>query len=102
MLPPRPGKGSAASLYDEDFFEWTRRNAELLRHGKLAEADHIAEEIEDLGKRDQRAAVKWMFQPERRSDSWTESIVRERITLESLFEQSASRRNHVSERWDGS
>lgn len=106
-------KSNAVRLYDDDFFEWTRRNADLLRQGHLAEADleHIAEEIEDMGKRDQRAAInhtvvllihllKWKFQPERRSDSWTESIVRERLYLESLFDQSASLRNHVFENWD--
>jgi hypothetical protein len=45
-----------SNLYDEDFFEWTRRNAELLRAGQLQQADieHIAEEIEDMGKRDRR------------------------------------------------
>ena len=43
-----------AGLYDEDFFEWTSRNAALLRAGRFDRADieHIAEEIEDMGKRD--------------------------------------------------
>jgi hypothetical protein len=103
----------AAGLYDKDFFEWTQRNAELLWAGKLDEVDveHVAEEIEDMGKRDQRAALnhavvlvlhllKWKLQPERRCDSWTESIVRERLYLESLFEQSTRLRNHVCEKWD--
>jgi hypothetical protein len=36
-----------AALYDRDFFEWTVRNAELLRSGRLEEIDleHVAEEI---------------------------------------------------------
>jgi hypothetical protein len=40
-------------LYDIDFFEWTQRNAELLRRGCLESADisNIAEELADLGKK---------------------------------------------------
>ena len=47
----------AAELYDKDFAEWARHNAELLRGGRASEADleHIAEEIEDLGKRERRS-----------------------------------------------
>ncbi|HEX6441156.1 MAG TPA: DUF29 domain-containing protein [Stellaceae bacterium] len=43
-----------ASLYDEDFYAWTQEQAELLRRGGAAanrlDIEHIAEEIEDLGK----------------------------------------------------
>jgi hypothetical protein len=43
-------------LYDKDFFEWTRCNAALLRARRFEEADieHLAEEVEDMGKRDRR------------------------------------------------
>ncbi|MBI3698676.1 MAG: DUF29 family protein, partial [Acidobacteria bacterium] len=66
----------AKDLYDLDFFEWTARNAELLREGRFTEADmeHIAEELEDMGKRDRRELesrlelllehlLKWQMQP---------------------------------------
>jgi len=48
---------NAAELYDRDFAEWAVRNAELLRSGRVAEADldHIAEEIEDIARRERRA-----------------------------------------------
>jgi len=51
------GVVKAAELYDRDFAEWAVRNAELLRSGRVAEADldHIAEEIEHLAKRKGRA-----------------------------------------------
>jgi hypothetical protein len=44
------------SAYDADFCAWAVAQANLLRAGRLAEADiaHIAEEIEDLAKRDRR------------------------------------------------
>jgi len=47
---------TATHLYDEDFFVWTQHNPELLRSGQFDHADieHIAEEIEDMGKRDKR------------------------------------------------
>jgi hypothetical protein len=39
-------------LYERDFFAWSRQQAELLRAGKLADADieHIAEEIDSMGR----------------------------------------------------
>ena len=40
-------------LYDSDFYAWSREQADLLRAGKLAQADidNIAEEIESMGAR---------------------------------------------------
>ena len=40
-------------LYDRDFFAWSREQADLLRAGKLAQADidRIAEEIDSMGER---------------------------------------------------
>ena len=50
----------ADSLYDEDFYEWTQQQADLLRRLPLTsnsvDAEHVAEEIEDLGRSDLRAA----------------------------------------------
>jgi hypothetical protein len=45
-----------ATLYEEDFYAWTQRQAELLRKGGFAELDlpHLIEEVEDLGKSQQR------------------------------------------------
>ena len=76
------------TLYDTDFAEWSARMAELLRAGRLAEVDleHVAEEIEDLGKRDRWAVssqmlrlllhqMKRRIQPERETASWRRSIV---------------------------
>ena len=47
-------------LYDRDFYRWTLETAAALRSGRLAEVDieHVAEEIEDMGKRDMRAAIR--------------------------------------------
>ncbi len=99
-----------STLYDRDFFEWTAEVARLLREGRFAEidAEHVAEEIEDVGKRDQRGVwghmrivihhlLKWQFQPERRSRSWAVSVKTHRDTLRDIFQQSPSLKRNARE-----
>jgi hypothetical protein len=44
------------TLYEQDFYAWANEQARLLRAGRLTDADieHIAEEIESLGKTEKR------------------------------------------------
>jgi hypothetical protein len=69
-------------LYEKDFYAWANKNAELLRTGKLSEVDaeNIAEELETMGRSEKRELtnrlavllahlLKWVFQPELRSNS---------------------------------
>jgi hypothetical protein len=99
-----------ADLYDADFAEWTRRNAELLRSGRVAEADlaHIAEEIEDMGKRERRSLfsrterliehlLKWQYQPDRRGGSWRRTIVMQRQGIARLLAENPSFRITLGE-----
>ncbi|MEY2342060.1 DUF29 domain-containing protein [Acidithiobacillus sp. IBUN Pt1247-S3] len=82
--------------YEEDVLLWAQEQVALLRSGKFAALDieHIAEEIEDVGKSEQRELanrmavllahlLKWRYQPERRGVSWQRTIKhqRERIML---------------------
>ena len=80
-----------AALYDKDFFAWSNQQAGLLRAGKLGEADlqHIAEEIESMGKAEKRELIsrltvlllhllKWQHQPAGRGNSWRLSIANSR------------------------
>jgi ribosomal protein L29 len=73
--------------YEQDVVAWANEQAALLRAGKLTAIDvhHIAEEIEDVGKSEQRELasrmsvllahlLKWKFQPSRRSKSWQFTI----------------------------
>ncbi|MBY0335505.1 MAG: DUF29 domain-containing protein [Acetobacteraceae bacterium] len=52
-----------ARLYEEDFFAWTQDQAARLRalppeaRGNGLDVEHLAEEIEDMGKRDRRSAM---------------------------------------------
>ena len=91
------------TLYDTDFVEWTTHTAQLLREGCFDEVDieHVAEELEDMGKRDRRELsqrltvlishlLKWQFQPQRRGSSWEVTIGNQRIALAKLLKDSPS------------
>ena len=82
-------------LYDQDFYAWANEQAGLLRDGRFSEADmeHIAEEIESMGKTEKRELVsrltvlllhllKWQFQPLFRSRSWRATINVQRDDLD--------------------
>jgi hypothetical protein len=92
----------ATELYERDFFEWTQCNAALLRSGRFDKADieHIAEEIEDMGKRERRELgsrlevllqhlLKWQAQPGR-TRSWRNTIKLQRDEIAELFEEMPS------------
>lgn len=82
-------------LYDSDFFAWSREQADLLRSGKLTQADieNIAEEIDSMGRTEKRELVsrlevlllhllKWRHQPDRRGPSWQASVRVQRDRIE--------------------
>jgi hypothetical protein len=92
-----------AEMYDLDFAEWALLNAELLRSGRVSEADleHIAEEIEAMGKRERRTLhnrcvrliehlLKWQHQPERRGSSWRRTIINQREGIQVLLDENPS------------
>lgn len=101
---------TTSKTYLIDFNTWTDQTAQLLRAGRWAEVDieHLIEEIEDLGKRDRWAItsqlirlllhlLKWQYQPERRTDSWLDSITDARIQIELALEDSPSLNNYLAE-----
>src|SRR5665213_2553937 len=78
-----------STAYETDVVAWSKEQAALLRAGRLSALDieHIADEVEDVGKSEQRELasrmalllvhlLKWRHQPERRGKSW-EFTVRE-------------------------
>ncbi|WP_155448204.1 DUF29 domain-containing protein [Allochromatium palmeri] len=73
--------------YNEDILAWSMEQAQLIRAGRfdLVDIEHVAEEIEDVGKSEQRELtsrmsvllahlLKWQYQPERRGASWERTI----------------------------
>jgi hypothetical protein len=56
---------TASKLYDEDFYAWTQEQAaalRALRGDNRLDVDHLAEEIEDLGKSDLHAVESFVEQ----------------------------------------
>ena len=56
---------SVPAIYDDDFFTWTQQQAAALRLtrdaiGASVDVEHVAEEIEDLGKRDLREVSSFL------------------------------------------
>ncbi|MFP5268880.1 DUF29 domain-containing protein [Coleofasciculus sp.] len=96
--------------YDLDFYAWIRKNVELLRRGRLSEIDveHIAEELESMGKRDLRQLrsrlqilvmhlLKWQYQPDKQSKSWLVTIDHQRDEIEALLLDSPSLRGELEQ-----
>lgn len=103
----------STSLYEQDFYAWANQQAALLRAGQLSAADieHIAEEIESMGKTEKRELVnrlavlllhllKWQFQPERRGSSWQATIRVQRIALARHIKDNPSLKPSVPEALD--
>lgn len=100
-----------ATLYETDFYAWTKEQALLLRSEEIEKLDlsNILEEIEAMGQRERRELtshlivlilhlLKWQFQPENRSRSWTNTIRHQRTEIELLLEDSLSLRRELPER----
>jgi Domain of unknown function DUF29 len=75
------------TAYKTDVIAWANEQAAFLRAGNFSALDieHIADEVEDVGKSEQRELetrmslllahlLKWQFQPERRGTSWQKTI----------------------------
>jgi hypothetical protein len=88
------GDSPTMTRYEQDVIAWADEQAALLRAGRfeLLDIEHLAEEIEDVGKCEQlelasRMAVllahllKWEHQPERRGASWEATIRVQRKAL---------------------
>ncbi|MCI0655404.1 MAG: DUF29 domain-containing protein [Methylococcaceae bacterium] len=86
--------------YETDIVAWAAEQANLVRTKKfeLLDIDHIAEEIEDVGKSEQRELanrltvliahlLKWQFQPEQQGLSWQITIKNQRKAIQLHLKQ---------------
>ena len=93
--------------YSTDMNSWIQQTIHLLRAERWNEIDvaHLIEEVEDLGKSERRGItsqltrlllhlLKWQYQPQRRSDSWLDSITDARTQIELAIEDSPSLKYH--------
>lgn len=104
-----------SETYLADFNSWIDQTAQLLREGRWHEVDvaHLIEEVEGLGKSERCGIasqltrlllhlLKWQYQPQRRSDSWLDSITDARTQIELAFEDSPSLRDNASDQLEAS
>ena len=93
-----------------DLYSWARRQAELLRAGRLAEIDPeaIAEEIDDVGEEEYHRLesalrvvmlhlLKWDHQTDRRSRSWALSIREHRRRVRRQLKRSPGLKSELDE-----
>jgi hypothetical protein len=104
--------------YQVDVIAWANEQAALIRMGKFDQLDleHIAEEIEDVGKSEQRELesrmavllahlLKWEYQPDRQGKSWQSTIKLQRkrvlraITKTPSLKVSLSDKDWVDDAW---
>ncbi|MDI6792146.1 MAG: DUF29 domain-containing protein [bacterium] len=98
------------TAYTTDFNLWTQQTAQLLREHRWEDIDleHLAEEVEDLSKSEKRGIasqltrlllhlLKWEYQPQRRSDSWLDSIIDSRTQIDLAIKDSHSLKDYPLE-----
>ncbi len=100
-------------VYEKDLNAWANEQARLLRAGRfnLLDVEHIAGEIEDVGKSEQRELasrmavlmahlLKWKYQADRRGASWEKTIKAQRKEISYTLDESPSLAPKLQEpRW---
>jgi Domain of unknown function DUF29 len=95
---------------DRDLYSWALHQAELLRAGRLSEIDAaaIAEEIDDVGAEEYDKlesalrvlmlhVLKWDHQQDRRSRSWSLSVVEHRKRVHRQLRRSPGLKSRLDE-----
>ena len=89
--------------YETDVVAWAKEQAGFVRAGRFDQLDleHIADEIEDVGKSEQRELasrmavllahlLKWEHHPDRRGASWRASITTQRHRIKRRLDKTPS------------
>ncbi|MGX7704708.1 DUF29 domain-containing protein [Methylobacterium sp. Gmos1] len=93
--------------YERDYFSWVQEQVALIRARRFDEidAEHVAEELEDLGKSQLSRLhsalrvlvmhmLKWDQQPEHRTASWIFSIAEQRRRYHRLLRDNPGLKPH--------
>jgi len=96
------------NLYDQDFYQWTHEQAELMKAGALSRLDipNLIEEIESMGRSEKRELrsrltvllmhlLKWDYQPDRRSGSCKSTINTQRMDIEFVLKDNPSLKHNL-------
>lgn len=98
------------TCYNGDLVAWAREQATLLREGNWSALDieHIAEEIEDVGRSEQRELrrrmsvllahlLKWQFQVALRGKSWLGTVQTQRARIAKKLKKMPSLKTTLSD-----
>lgn len=98
------------NLYENDFYAWTKEQADLLRNQSWEQVDlpNLVEEIESLGRQERRELrnqlgillghlLKWHYQPSHRSNSWRATIREQRREVYRLLQENPSLKPYLPE-----
>jgi Domain of unknown function DUF29 len=101
---------SLSTLYESDFYAWTQEQVKLLNEGKWADVDlvNVIEEIDSLGKQQRQELenrlgvllghlLKWQFQPDQRSKSWSATIREQRYKVRKHIRKNLSLKPYIPE-----
>ena len=96
--------------YENDIVAWANEQAQLIRAGKFDQLDleHLAEEIEDVGKSEKRELasrmavllahlLKWQYQPERQTNSWQRTIKEQRRGISIALRETPSLKTSLND-----
>ncbi len=99
-----------SQLYETDFNLWIEQTIYNLKKGNLGELDldNLIEEISDMGRNNRREVfsrlkvllkhlLKWKYQPEKRTNSWTNTIDEQREQLELILRDSPSLKSYLTD-----
>ena len=104
------------TTYETDVIAWSQEQVRLLRAGRFDALDieHIADEIEDVGKSEQRELesrmavllahlLKWQHQSGLRGSSWQRTIKEQRKAIARRITKTASLKSDLqdAEWWEG-
>jgi hypothetical protein len=103
----------AATLHEQDFYAWTKQQTHILKSGLLANLDvhYLIEELDNMGASEKRELVhrltlllghllKWVYQSERRGNSWLATIEEQRLEVIDLIDDNPSLKHQLPQQFD--
>jgi hypothetical protein len=100
----------AGTRHEADLYTWVQEQVAHLRAGRVEvlDLDNIAEELSDVGSEQYDKlesaievllahALKWDFQPERRSRIWTLTIAEQRLRIERQLRKNPGLKSRIAE-----
>ncbi len=103
-------KNQLSQLYETDFNLWLEQTVNHLKNGNLEalDLDNLIEEISDMVRNNRREVfsrlkvllmhlLKWQYQPEKRTNSWINTIDEQREQLELILRDSPSLKPYLAD-----